>query len=688
MRKYFFLFLLLPCLSCVKSSDVQICVTRDTSYTGRGNSSEKLLDLAVRSETGCRIKSVDVVLVSGEDDISALKLVSGGETISKSVVRRGKNRYRMHCGALVKYKEVISVCADIRMTADEGDCVSADIAAVNTTGASISPEMPHAGGREILLCRKCLYRPGDFGSEFWRIPAIRQLSDGTLLAVNDRRNDTEFDLPESIDVVFRYSTDNGHNWSEPGYIARNQGKMHGFGDPSLVETEDGTVICFFTGGERFMRSTEENAQRSYYAESKDFGRSWSEPKEITRFLWGENAGNPDCRKYHSSFTTSGNDLLLTQGEHKGRILAATVMADGKTWNLSNHAVYSDDGGKTWNVSDVAFDGRADEAKLVELKDGRVIMTTRRHGPKPYVVSEDGGRSWSGTRYWDNLHVFNCNGDIIRHGDILMLSAPANGTWRDVGIFLSFDEGGTWPVHKVLSPGPSMYSSITVLKDNTVGIYFETKTSSNELWYENVSLDWLMKATAPVCPTGVRLWDGGPEWAEFNLGASAPEDAGDYFSWGETDSKKSFGWTKYKFCSGGSDNLTKYCTSSQFGTVDGNTDLDSCDDAASTAWGEGWRVPTKAEMEELKQRCKWTWTSLNGAKGYCVTGENGPSIFLPAAGYYTGSVFKEYGDFGYYWTADIDSELPYMAWDFYFQSEHAGCFSGGRDNGRSIRPVRN
>lgn len=67
------------------------------------------------------------------------------------------------------------------------------------------------------------------------------------------------------------------------------------------------------------------------------------------------------------------------------------------------------------------------------------------------------------------------------------------------------------------------------------------------------------------------------------------------------------------------------------TVDGNTDLDSCDDAASTAWGEGWRVPTKAEMEELKQRCKWTWTSLNGAKGYCVTGENGSSIFLPAAG---------------------------------------------------------
>ena len=104
----------------------------------------------------------------------------------------------------------------------------------------------------------------------------------------------------------------------------------------------------------------------------------------------------------------------------------------------------------------------------------------------------------------------------------------------------------------------------------------------------------------------------------------------WIPWGETDSKKSFGWAKYKFCSGGSDNLTKYCTSSQFGTVDGNTDLDSCDVAASTAWGEGWRVPTKAEMEELKQRCKWTWTSLNGAKGYCVTGEKGSSIFLPAA----------------------------------------------------------
>ena len=84
---------------------------------------------------------------------------------------------------------------------------------------------------------------------------------------------------------------------------------------------------------------------------------------------------------------------------------------------------------------------------------------------------------------------------------------------------------------------------------------------------------------------------GTLWATCNVGATAPEDYGDYFAWGETEPKEDYSWSTYKWCNGSYKTQTKYCTNSKYGTVDDKTELEPEDDAAFVNWGSTWRMPT-------------------------------------------------------------------------------------------------
>ena len=129
-----------------------------------------------------------------------------------------------------------------------------------------------------------------------------------------------------------------------------------------------------------------------------------------------------------------------------------------------------------------------------------------------------------------------------------------------------------------------------------------------------------------------------KWANVNVGAISPEDYGDYFAWGETELKTDYSWSTYKFELGTDENgpFSKYVTNSSYGTVDNKTVLDPEDDAAHVNWGGSWRMPTDAEWTELRTKCTWTWTSE--VNGMLVTGPNGKSIFLPAAGDYGSGLY--------------------------------------------------
>jgi hypothetical protein len=180
---------------------------------------------------------------------------------------------------------------------------------------------------------------------------------------------------------------------------------------------------------------------------------------------------------------------------------------------------------------------------------------------------------------------------------------------------------------------------------------------------------------------------GTLWADRNIGADSPEGYGDYFAWGETRPKSTYSWSTYKYCKGSYNTLTKYCTDSSCGTVDNKTVLEPSDDAATANWGSNWRMPTHAEQEELIEKCTWTWTTRNGVNGYKVTGPNGNSIFLPAAGFrYDGSVYYVGSDC-YCWSASLYESDPSRAWYMYFNSDYHGSYTNfGRYYGRSVRAV--
>ena len=177
-----------------------------------------------------------------------------------------------------------------------------------------------------------------------------------------------------------------------------------------------------------------------------------------------------------------------------------------------------------------------------------------------------------------------------------------------------------------------------------------------------------------------------KWANMNVGANAPEEYGDYFAWGEVEPKEEYNWSTYKWCNGSYDTLTKYCTKSRFGTVDNKTVLDKEGDAASVNWGGVWRMPTKEEQDELREQCTWTWTTQDGVNGYTVTGPNGNSIFLPAAGFRLGSSLGYAGSAGYYWSSSLDTVDPRNACFLHFYSDYVGRLREFRHEGLSVRPV--
>jgi len=195
---------------------------------------------------------------------------------------------------------------------------------------------------------------------------------------------------------------------------------------------------------------------------------------------------------------------------------------------------------------------------------------------------------------------------------------------------------------------------------------------------------------------------GTKWATCNVGASSPSDYGNYYAWGETSTKKeySLGTLKYHVVVKGKDKgkdkdkgkyglFSKYVPSDKSDywpgsdNPDNKTRLDLSDDAAHTNWGGKWRTPTKSQWEELKAMCTWSWTW----RGCKITGPNGQSIALPAAGFRGDKDVLNEGFSGTYWSSSLNTDYP--------QSAYCTCFNSGgfidndddwREMGNSIRPV--
>ena len=200
--------------------------------------------------------------------------------------------------------------------------------------------------------------------------------------------------------------------------------------------------------------------------------------------------------------------------------------------------------------------------------------------------------------------------------------------------------------------------------------------------------------------GVQLWENGPYWAECNVGAATPEESGYYFWWGDTVGYKreNDAWvaadgstSSFLFDSGNAPTYGKDNAALQSaGYIDLTGNLVAAHDAATAHLGAPWRMPTDAEFSALLDNCTTEWTTRNGVYGRLVTGKGAyadKSIFLPAAGFGSGSRLYFLGSYGDYWSSTPDSGDSGYAWSLYFNSGYFGRFYGNRFDGRSVRPVR-
>ena len=161
-----------------------------------------------------------------------------------------------------------------------------------------------------------------------------------------------------------------------------------------------------------------------------------------------------------------------------------------------------------------------------------------------------------------------------------------------------------------------------------------------------------------------------KWATCNIEAESTSDYGDYYAWGETATKNSYS----------SANSATYGI--ELNDIAGDADYD----VATALWGGTWRMPTYDECAELVDNCTWEWTAVDDTNGYLVTGPNGNSIFLPAAGYRRGGSLLSTGTTGCYWSSTTSGNGNGLAGCIYFISSTYSMEGFYRYRGHTVRPV--
>ena len=372
--------------------------------------------------------------------------------------------------------------------------ISANAEAVTVLPGSRAPEPdPVETPKDYAIGEVArLASPGVAGFKCHRIPALTTATNGWIIAAWDGRPETCQDAPQANSIVYRISKDGGKSWTpiQTALAGTPGANKVGFSDPSfVVDRTTGTIFLFsvksFDAGLfQSQLGTDPNARNILHAhvvESHDNGQTWVNPRTITDQV---TQGHDD--QWFTRFASSGEGIQLRYGAHAGRLIQQYAVANAGSTSLMAVSVYSDDHGASWKPG-APSEGSADENKVVELSDGRLLLNSRTQGTagqRLEAISYDGGQTWGPFRHnWDLTDPRN-NASIIRaypnapqgsaRARVLLFSnadsssARANGTIR-----VSYDDGFTWNEGKVFESGDMAYSTLHALSDGTWGLLYET-----------------------------------------------------------------------------------------------------------------------------------------------------------------------------------------------------------------------
>jgi len=334
-----------------------------------------------------------------------------------------------------------------------------------------------------------LFERGFASVHTYRIPALVETRDGTLLAIADARHESGSDLPGRISLVMRKSSDGGLTWTPQSTLV--QVTHGGVGDASLLLDARGRVWCFYAYGPpgigfRTAKPgpvTGPKVLQVHSIVSEDGGATWSAPIDLT----------PQVRDpaWHAVFPTSGTHFTTS----RGRMLVPLVVLDGEN-NLTTRNAYSDDGGRTWKVGP-AVAPETDESKAVEIA-GEVVVQNARNGPRRLVAfSTDGGVTFTRAEHHEALLDAQCNAGLARYRrqgrDLLLFTNAASMRRANLTIKASADGGRTWTAGRTIHAGPAAYSTVIPLRDGSIGVLYERGEASpyERITFARLTLDWVL-----------------------------------------------------------------------------------------------------------------------------------------------------------------------------------------------------
>lgn len=361
--------------------------------------------------------------------------------------------------------------------------------------------------------------PFQSASSYYRIPSLVVTTKGTLLAFADKRYNNRDDLPNRIEVEVKRSTDNGKTWSKkPIRITpSSSSKNDGYGDTATVLVrENNTILAFVASHVGFRASTPSNPIRINLFKSSDDGLTWQGPEDITPQVYGAQCKDAVRKNWHAAFVSSGNGIQLSTG----RILVVMNVREDSQWNVKlfrNYVLYSDDGGTTWQVSKNAPVNSAggNEAKIVELVDGRLLMTARPSSgnKRMHAYSSDRGETWTAAEPKSDITAAGSNGDMIYYTSIkngwdtnriIHFIPTATTTVSGEGqyngrtgpanpyFYYSYDDGKTFSKGPQLQNKQAGYSSLAVLHDGSIGVLFEDKSWGGPIKFMRMNFEWITR----------------------------------------------------------------------------------------------------------------------------------------------------------------------------------------------------
>jgi sialidase-1 len=353
---------------------------------------------------------------------------------------------------------------------------------------------------EQLFNEKPLWISGKDGYDTYRIPALTVTENGTILAFCEGRKSGRGDTGD-IDLLLKRSTDTGRSWSAQQIIWNDQNNTCGNPSP-VIDRKTGTVWLLMTWNrgddhEREIIDLKSNdTRRIFVTHSDDDGISWSPPEEITAAV-----KTADWTWYA---TGPGAGIQLTRGEYAGRLVIPCDHIEAGTKYYYSHVIFSDDGGKNWLLGGSTPYHQVNECQVVELSDGRLLLNMRNYDrSKNYrqtAVSADGGLTWTDQKFDRSLIEPVCQAALRRYAwpemqskGILLFANPADKAQRiKMTIRISYDEGISWPVVKLLNEHPSAYSDLAVLKNKQIACLYETGENSayETITFARFDLSWI------------------------------------------------------------------------------------------------------------------------------------------------------------------------------------------------------